>query len=41
MIRRMILKWLFPTCDIDPDIDRENIWNVLGKLVKKTDLYGD
>jgi len=32
MLRRLILMWLFPSCDIDADVDRENIWNVLGKL---------
>jgi len=31
MIRLLILRWLFPSCDIDPDTDRENIWNVLAK----------
>lgn len=32
MIRRTILKWLFPSCDIDPDMDRQNIWNALDKV---------
>ena len=37
MIRRIILKWLFPSCDIDPDLDRENIWNVLNKKQEKVE----
>ena len=37
MIRQWVLQWLFPSCDIDVDIDRENIWNALGKLKRKAD----
>ena len=35
MIRLLVLRWLFPTADIDPDVDRQNIWNALDKLKRK------
>ena len=32
MIRMLILKWLFPSCDIDMDLDRRNMWNAIHKI---------
>lgn len=35
--RIMVSNWLFPSCDIDPDTDRENVWNALDKLKNEID----
>jgi hypothetical protein len=35
MLRIWLQRLLFPTCDIPVDTDRENLWNIIGKLDKR------